>query len=406
MRPDSPTVAIATPYQEGSILAIARAAARHGVLDEVLLALRPLGPGAKLPGRLRRLAAARPLEALPPDRLVGLTPVSELGRAASAHMFPGTWGGRAMYWQKHIFDRRASRRIRADVVVGMPGSSAETFRRTKQRAGRTVLNFVNSHPVYHNDYLRQLAGVSNRELIPSWVAARVDEELELADLVLVPSRFVARQLESLAIGTKIVVEPYGVDLGKFRGPDDHSPSTDRVLCLYVGQISHRKGVRFLIEAASLIRSPRLEVALVGPMVSREVLGDIGENRNISYRGNAGHDQVAELMRAADVFVLPSVEDAYPLAVLEAMASSLPVIVTSNVGSAELIDHGANGFVVPPADPSSLAFYLKLLCDDESLRQRMGTAARQRVETQHSWDQYGERVVARLETDGALDEHRP
>ena len=169
-----------------------------------------------------------------------------------------------MYWQKHIFDRRASRRVRGCVVVGMPGSSSQTFRTTKQRGGRTVLNFVNSHPAYHNHYLRQLARVSSRELIPSWVASKVDEKLELADLVLVPSRFVAQQLERFGLGAKTAVEPYGVDLSRFRALPERPPTSDRVICLYVGQISHRKGVRFLIEAATLVTSRRLDGSLRGP----------------------------------------------------------------------------------------------------------------------------------------------
>ena len=98
------------------------------------------------------------------------------------------------------------------------------------------------------------------------------------------------------------------------------------------------------------------------------------------------------MQDADFFVLPSVEDAFGLVTLEAMASGLPVIVTDHVGASELISSGKDGLVVTAGDATALADAVGELLENEDLRRELGGAARARVEQGCSWEEYGDTVI--------------
>jgi glycosyltransferase involved in cell wall biosynthesis len=90
--------------------------------------------------------------------------------------------------------------------------------------------------------------------------------------------------------------------------------------------------------------------------------------------------VAEVLNAFDVFVLPSLYEGLPNAVLEAMACGLPVVATKVDGTPEAVIDGQSGILVPPADPKRLEEALVRVLSDAPLRRRLGRGARKRVET--------------------------
>jgi glycosyltransferase involved in cell wall biosynthesis len=150
-----------------------------------------------------------------------------------------------------------SRKVeRFDAVVTLDFSAARTFQTLHDEVTLRVLDFIDSHPRYQNRYLRELCGLRDphRELVFPESIGRIENEVELADLVLVPSRFVARQLEAVGVpAERVVIEPFGVDASHFHPPEAEAPRRDGLRCLFVGQISHRKGVGILREAARLLR---------------------------------------------------------------------------------------------------------------------------------------------------------
>jgi glycosyltransferase involved in cell wall biosynthesis len=309
------------------------------------------------------------------------------------------WPGIAaslMYRVKARFDAAVARQLTrqpTEIFIGMYGASLESLRAIHHQGGLAVLNFVNTHPVESNRYLGEFAGLKapHHELIPAWMVRRVELELSIADLILVPSRFVADQLRSHGVAEeKIALIPYGVDLRAFYPSERQIDKKTPLECLYVGQISYGKGIRVLLDAARYCQNQPVNFRLVGPVVSREVLANLPDN--VFYEGPSLPSGVTEKMRAADLFIFPSLRDSFALVIFEAMATGLAVIMTDHAGSSELLSDGDNALIVPAGDARALASAVQRLVEDPALRQRLGEAARRKVEGAHSWEDYGQRVL--------------
>jgi len=146
---------------------------------------------------------------------------------------------------------------------------------------------------------------------------------------------------------------------------------------------------------ALQQVPALHVAVVGRLPGSpypalaEQLGVADRVHFLGFRRD-----VASLMRAVDFFVLPSRRDSCPLVLLEAMASGLPVIVSRQVGTANLV--GEAGFVIEnPEDHEALAQAMAMLTREPDLRREMGQKARA-VAEEHSWERMASRYAALFE----------
>lgn len=409
-------VIIASPYPEGSINSIARSlhcnelqrlyVTLHGrrytrVLD------RLWGNPVWLSYQLNRRWGEFPVQTV---EQVATAP--EIARALLEHSPKKSWAAKVMYQGKRMFDERVSQRIEAeeyDVVVGMQGSCSRTLSRAKDMGRLTVLNHVNSHAETHNRMLQQLGGAppGHHELIPDATVADETNELVAADVILVPSGYVARQLLVAGVAPqKIHVQPYGVDSTRFTPELSSRSGRERVRCLFVGGVSLRKGTGALLEAARQLVSRPVEFDLIGPLSRRGALD--GAPGNVTYHGILSSSEVARAMQAADIFVFPTLDDACPLAVFEAMASGLPVIVTEHAGNSELISDGIDGILISPGDPGAISQAIDRLAGDPGLREMMGRAARSKVQATWTWRRHGaavRRTIERLATSPTAIEGR-
>ena len=150
--------------------------------------------------------------------------------------------------------------------------------------------------------------------------------------------------------------------------------------LFVGGGFERKGVFRLLEAFSRARQADAHLIVVGGDKARERAQararSLGIGGRVHFPGE--QEEVRPWYGAADCFVLPSLYDPFPNAALEAMACGLPVIVTRQCGTAELIDDGANGFVVDALETEALANALGTV--DLPRSQEMGRKARKTAES--------------------------
>ena len=143
-----------------------------------------------------------------------------------------------------------------------------------------------------------------------------------------------------------------------------------------------KGLRYFIEGAALVKQimPEVRFAIVGDGEQRVELRTLARRLDLDPEMLfLGHrDDVLELLSLFNVFVLPSVTEGLPFALLEAMAAAKPVVATAVGGVPELIMDGQTGLLVPPRDPQALAEAIISLLRDPERAKAMGMAARQRV----------------------------
>ena len=98
----------------------------------------------------------------------------------------------------------------------------------------------------------------------------------------------------------------------------------------------------------------------------------------------GHrDDVPALLAAADLFVLPSLNEGLPLAAMEAMLAGVPIVATDAGGTGEIVRDGVTGVLVPPGDPHALSAAIQALLSDRSRAARLAIAARELIEREHS-----------------------
>jgi len=147
----------------------------------------------------------------------------------------------------------------------------------------------------------------------------------------------------------------------------------------VGRLQAPKDPLTLIRALAELGRPG-EAVIAGdgpdrPAVESEVRR-LGMESVVRLAGE--RNDVAELLAAADLFVLSSRSEGLPLSILEAMAAGLPVVASSVGGVPELVVDGETGLLVPPDDPHALAAAIERLLDDSALRRRLGAAGRTRV----------------------------
>lgn len=169
--------------------------------------------------------------------------------------------------------------------------------------------------------------------------------------------------------------------------------SDRPVVLTTARLAPQKGVEILLEAAALVPDAQFVVAGEGPgradLEARARAIGLGDRMLF-----LGHRlDVPQLLAASDVFVLPSLREGTSLAILEAMASGLPIVSSAIGGTDELIVSGQSGILVQPGNPREVARALRLLLQDAGFSSRLGAAARMRAGTQFSMSAVASRVTA-------------
>jgi len=188
-------------------------------------------------------------------------------------------------------------------------------------------------------------------------------------------------------GVPVKIIPNGVDPAVFHPADARPDGPARLL--FVGRVVRQKGLDVLLDAlAGLGNAPDWSLDVVGDGPARVELAAralrLGLTERVRFLGWRGREEMPGLFRSADAFVFPSRDEGMPNAVLEAMASGLPVAATRISGNEELVRHGETGFLVPPDDPGALGEALTRLLAKPGLRADMGAKARTLAETVYSW----------------------
>jgi glycosyltransferase involved in cell wall biosynthesis len=247
-----------------------------------------------------------------------------------------------------------------------------------------------------------LAGVpvrigNRREINPDKSAAQIAMQrgaYSFAHKIVANSHAAADRLIAERIPSRrIAVVPNGLDVQRFQA---RRPAARPRNIVCVANLRREKGHDVLIDAAAdvLRRFPDAHFACVGGGPELQTLVVRAETRGVlhAFTFVGHHDDVPAKLAEADVFVLPSRSEAFPNAVLEAMASGLPIVASGVGGILELIDHERTGLLTPAGDAASLADRLCRLMADPALASRLGDAARADACARFSFD----RMVAAFE----------
>lgn len=216
---------------------------------------------------------------------------------------------------------------------------------------------------------------------------RITRALRRADRVIAISQDIAGEaIDLLGIAPERIVRlGNGVDLQRFRPRPWKEDLSPRIL--FMGRLGPQKRVDVLLEAFAELRRRRTDstgleliVAGDGPLEAelRQRARALGVEEHTRFPGRV--PDVVGLLRDASVFVLPSVAEGASNALLEAMATGVPVVATRLPSNEELATDGEHALLVPPGDSAALAAAIERLLDDATLRRGLVEAARARAES--------------------------
>jgi glycosyltransferase involved in cell wall biosynthesis len=326
------------------------------------------------------------------------------------YMIKGRFGLHGKFWEKTLsyfsqqtFDRFVSARMpECDVFIGQARTSLLSGRKAQSMGAFYVCDVGSSHirvfrSIIEAEYRKR--GFSYN-LIFDDVVRYEEEEYRRADAISVISKFAYGSFVSQGFDShKLWLNPLGVDLSKFHLRP--LPDADKKFTiLFVGAISFRKGIPYLLEAVGKLSTP-YRLNCVGSK-SIEMRRYLKQNHHstpdVHFPGRQSPDVVREMMNRADVLVLPSIEDGFGMVILEALACGCPVIATRNSGGPEVIEPGFNGFLVDAGDSEGLAEKLERVAGWKNRREQVRQACHRSAIAfggGSGWTNYAERYVENL-----------
>jgi glycosyltransferase involved in cell wall biosynthesis len=192
---------------------------------------------------------------------------------------------------------------------------------------------------------------------------------------------------------KIRLVPNGVDVDKFT---PCSKIGDNLL-LWAGRFVPAKGLKYLIEALHFVvkNEPAVKLVLVGdgPFFSKvqNMVKKFDLEKNLIFKGRVSHDDLPDILGTSSLYVLPSLKEGMPFALLEAMACGNAVICSDIPGINDVITHGENGLLVPTKNSKALANAILRLLIDGDLRKKLGNNARQLMVEKYNWNIISEKI---------------
>ncbi|SRR5579875_996384 len=292
------------------------------------------------------------------------------------------------------FDRWVTRNLEpCDVFHALSSYGLESHQAARERYGAlTVCDRGCSHMLFQQEIGREECERWGFPMTPTHprIIERELAEYETCDLITIPSRFAWRSFVAKGVPeSKLRLNPYGVDIQAFR-PVPKGDDIFRVL--FVGHLSARKGLLYLLQAVKSLRLPKFELWLIGSKMRETPAIVAGHEDLFRYQGVIPRTELYKYYSQGSVLVLPSIEDGFGMVMAEAMACGLPVIASTNTGGEDLFTDGVEGFIVPIRNPEAIREKLVDLYEHPEKREAMGRAALARVRSLDGWGNYGRKMA--------------
>lgn len=330
----------------------------------------------------------RPTE-IPPQKIHSLGYVSRAWRKTAVYDKTG-W---LDYQYRRFYDQWAAQQMElVNIFMGWSGYNFHSLQKAKRLGAITVLDRALAHPAYLDRLLHEESQQWHFFYRSAYTNTLVQQEISTADYIFVPSPFVHHTFQVEGENTnKLITLPFGVDTDRFQPASQTKSATKPFTVLYVGQVSVRKGLPYLLAAWEQLQWSQAELLLAGTItLPTEIQHRYRYLENIRFLGHIS-DPIP-LFQQANLFVFPSLAEGSALVTYEAMACGLPVVTTFNAGS--VVEDGQEGFIIPIRDAQAIAEKLEHIRSDYALRQQMAEAAHVKASS-FSWDLYGDRLIQSL-----------
>jgi glycosyltransferase involved in cell wall biosynthesis len=300
-----------------------------------------------------------------------------------------------------LFDKWVSEEIKQldfDVFIGYEPAVLGAFRVCKSLGKITVLDLAAEHHEKQKEIWKAINHFPIKPEKLEEINRIKEEELNLADFVLTPSEYSKKTLIDGGVPEeKIVKIPYGVNLASFEIKKNYRKK-GKFKILFVGSITIRKGIRYLLDAYKSAGLKDSELILIGGMAdAEEVLKKY--DGLYTYIPFISQERLREYYQDADIFVFPSLLDSFAMVVIEAMACGTPVIVSENTGAKDAVRNGVDGFIVPIMDKNAVQEKIVYFYENRDMLEEMGRNARTQAE-KYSWERYRSNIreaVQRIST---------
>ena len=224
--------------------------------------------------------------------------------------------------------------------------------------------------------------------------------LRLAVGVIVTTQELASYVGHFLPAEKIHLIPNGVDTALFSPSKETCTGKNGVrTILFVGRLTRQKNLMRLLEALSVLNehhSVQLQIIGEGPL--QRTLEETATQLRVdcTFEGTVPHHSLPDYMNCAGMFVLPSLVEGHPKALIEAMSCGMPCVVSDCEGNRALIEHEKTGLLFDPNDIVGMTAQLERVIDDDCLAEALGRAARQHVCKSYDLQQLLEREVVLLQ----------
>lgn len=254
---------------------------------------------------------------------------------------------------------------------------------------------------YHGDWISNYGGLTRR--IGIYINKLfVKKLLSTADIIISPSEKYINQSEVLKnFHDKIRIVPNGIKIESFEHTCSKESCREKLklslnsnIILFVGYLVDHKGPEILLRSFRSILDilPDTILIFVGDGALKFELEQLSKKlhieKNVQFVGFIDQNTIITYYNAADVFVLPSLSDCFPMVILEAMASGLPIIASDIGGISELVINNENGLLVQPNHSGLLADSIIYLLDNDDIRNKFGKRGRKLADN-YSWKKIAE-----------------
>src|SRR6185312_934775 len=285
-------------------------------------------------------------------------------------------------------------------VYAYEDGALETFSRARALGIKCIYDL----PIAYWEAGRKLMGEEALRL-PAWAPTlgggiadspekleRKTREMELADLIVVPSQFVKDSLPGWASKKDVIISPFGTphvsaDVEKKANKND----IDRPLrVMFAGSMGQRKGLADLFSAVKTLKNRNIELVVMGALQPTfKFYKD--QFPDFIYEPGRPNNQVLELMATCDVFCLPSIVEGRALVMQEAMSQGLPLIITANTGGEDLVVEEETGFLVSIRSPELIAEKINWFLENRKKIPAMGNMAKLHA-GKLTWENYTTQII--------------